>query len=329
MKFRHSGDLGDILAALGVIRHFPNGPHDLFFVDRNIVPPRTNPLCFRAEVLAPLIRVQPYIKSCVCSEEHVDLDFSHFRAHYQRTHSLQWSQFEYAKVRFPELTTNRGVDPWLFVEPDEKFKGRVIVARSPRYNNPLMPWQRIVEKYGERILFVGIDAEYTTFCSAFGNVERLVVENYLDLARAMAGAELFIGNQSSPYNIAEGLKIRRILEVAPANCDCIYLGGDVRWMTDGSVSLPDLDGGPDEPVVPDVKNIDENTVPPGSWQYPGCVPCMFFNDLVRQIASETKCTRDEARQKLIAHNVARLPKFFRKEEQNQYFAIAYENAKAA
>ena len=35
------------------------------------------------------------------------------------------------------------------------------------------------------------------------------------MARAIAGARLFIGNQSLPFSIAEALKARRLLEACP------------------------------------------------------------------------------------------------------------------
>lgn len=327
MKFRTSGDLGDCVYKLGVIRRFAGGSHRLCLVDRNLVPPRTNLLTFRAEVIAPLIRAQPYIESCECSEEAVDLDLSHFRPHYSRSHSLMWSQFEYAKVRFPELQMDRGREAWLSATPDLDYMGRVIIARSPRYNNAAMPWAEIVKKYGERILFVGIDAEYHNFCSAYGNVERLVLENYLKLAQVLMGAELFIGNQSSPFAVAEGLKVRRILEVCLSNCDCIYQGGDVQHVTDGTVKLPNLDGteGFTE-LGNEIGDIDEHTVPRGGWQFPNLPPNNFFDLQVIQIKRELGVTHEEARRKLIEYSVKRLPDYFKKGSDGGYFKQALANS---
>ena len=39
------------------------------------------------------------------------------------------------------------------------------------------------------------------------------VNDFLELAGIIAGCKLFIGNQSFPFSIAEGLKVPRILEV--------------------------------------------------------------------------------------------------------------------
>jgi hypothetical protein len=44
-------------------------------------------------------------------------------------------------------------------------------------------------------------------------IEFLRTDNYLQLAQVIQGSLMFIGNQSSPYAVAEGLKVRRVLEV--------------------------------------------------------------------------------------------------------------------
>ena len=39
------------------------------------------------------------------------------------------------------------------------------------------------------------------------------VNNFLEMATIIAGSKLFIGNQSFPFSLAEGLKANRLLEV--------------------------------------------------------------------------------------------------------------------
>jgi hypothetical protein len=39
------------------------------------------------------------------------------------------------------------------------------------------------------------------------------VSNFLELARVIAGCKFFIGNQSFPFAVAEGLKVPRALEL--------------------------------------------------------------------------------------------------------------------
>ena len=38
-------------------------------------------------------------------------------------------------------------------------------------------------------------------------------KNFYDLARIIAGCKFFIGNQSFPFALAEGLKVKRVLEL--------------------------------------------------------------------------------------------------------------------
>ena len=39
------------------------------------------------------------------------------------------------------------------------------------------------------------------------------VSNFLEFAGIIAGCKFFIGNQSFPFAVAEGLKVKRVLEV--------------------------------------------------------------------------------------------------------------------
>ncbi len=45
------------------------------------------------------------------------------------------------------------------------------------------------------------------------------------MASLIAGAKLFIGNQSFPFSVAEGLKANRLLEVS-ANCPDVSVNGE-------------------------------------------------------------------------------------------------------
>lgn len=74
--------------------------------------------------------------------------------------------------------------------------------------------------------FVGTAAEHQDFCRSVGPVPWIATADFLDLARVIAGSELFVGNQSCPSALAEGLKHTMILEVYPPlpNCGFARLG---------------------------------------------------------------------------------------------------------
>jgi hypothetical protein len=264
--FRHSGDLGDIIYALGVISLVPGGPHRLCLVDR----PFTANLTGRADTIIPLILDQQYIESCECSEEPVDFDMSSFRPHYKHTHTLLDAQYEHLSMEIPGIISDKGRTKWLTAKPAKGFSDRVIFARSPRYNNDHLDWRLIASRYRGVALFVGTDAEHETFCRNFGDVDRLLIKDYKELAEAIAGCSLFIGNQSSPFSIAEGLKVRRIQETAINNPDCVFTGGDVQHVVTGNYTLPCVGKIPEYKVPPiqvSVDSIDTSTVPPGGWKF--------------------------------------------------------------
>ena len=54
-------------------------------------------------------------------------------------------------------------------------------------------------------------------------------KNFLEVAQLIAGSKLFIGNQSAPYAVAEGLKHNSILEVTLPSPDCIYERDNGRY----------------------------------------------------------------------------------------------------
>ncbi len=64
--------------------------------------------------------------------------------------------------------------------------------------------------------------------------------NLLEVARVIAGSRLFVGNQSCPAAIAEGLKHPMILEVFPTMANCCFerLGRINAWGDD--IELPAL-----------------------------------------------------------------------------------------
>ncbi len=90
--------------------------------------------------------------------------------------------------------------------------------------------------------FVGTTAEHEDFCRSVGPVPLLLTSSLLDLARVIAGSRLFVGNQSCPAAIAEGLKHALILEVYPPlpNC-CFERLGRVN-ARDGGIELPAVTG---------------------------------------------------------------------------------------
>ena len=95
---------------------------------------------------------------------------------------------------------------------DTGFKYRIILALTPRYRSQNKDfWKSALEGLSGEILAVGVqeDAE----CVSGIADKFMTCAHFLELANIINGAELFIGNPSMAYSIAEGLKVPRVVEI--------------------------------------------------------------------------------------------------------------------
>ena len=113
-SFYHTGDLGDIIASLPVIRQLGGG--ELVIGNQS----QTNPGWRAMEgerfnAIKPLIEAQPYISTVRFEHQPqgIDFDFSEFRRVYSREYSLSQAQARWLNV------SNLNLDPWLEVTPSE------------------------------------------------------------------------------------------------------------------------------------------------------------------------------------------------------------------
>jgi len=212
-SFFHTGDLGDIIAAMPVARQLGGGK---FIVG----PPVTGPCARqpreslaggRFEAIRPLLESQEYISSVdwAADRGNPTFDFSQFRIDYRDGENLACWQARHLGCASLDFS------PWIKVAPSSESSGRVVIARSHRYQNPNFDWKGRLGTHGKKALFVGLPSEHRDFESKFGHVEYHPTENLLKLAEIIAGSELFIGNQSSPAWIAMGLGHKLEMEVCP------------------------------------------------------------------------------------------------------------------
>jgi hypothetical protein len=131
-------------------------------------------------------------------------------------------------------------EPWLMVDTAWIYDGKsIVIHRSPRYHNApdTFPWGNIVREFSDRCLFVGLGSEHQEFCRKFGQVQFYYVESMLEMARLIHGSALFIGNQSSPFWIAEGMKHNLILEAWDLDPNCFFDRPDHYHVLDGDWPL--------------------------------------------------------------------------------------------
>lgn len=250
MNFLHERDLGDIIVSLASVQAAGGGSYYI----------QNNPIAIK--MLKPLIEVQPYIDKC--STRHlwkIDKSFVDFRKN-GHPYGVTLAELHANWINQPTDLSK----PWLFVPKDDKFSGKIIVNKTNRYNNPLFPWVELVKLLGDKMLFVGHDVEYASFCKRFGTINRLIVKDYLQLAIAINSSECFIGNQSSANCVAEGLKHKTIQEVCLWMPDCIYKRYNATFCFDGKLKANVAD------VSINIgksynRRFDKAQTPPGGWRF--------------------------------------------------------------
>lgn len=250
--YYHAGDIGDLVYGL-IVPKLHSGGH-MWLGPKHTLPKVFAPRCGITwegfQFIAPLLRKQPYVFSLewVLQRPFVTYDLNLFRLHWtgayvDRYEKRGWKPpYSLQQMHLGAFDLNDdGKTPWL--EAKAVYGPPVLFARSERYHNTSFPWQRIRDKYQKCAAFVGRDVEYDKFCREFGPVARLRVEDAWQLACLMAGCRLFVGNQSAPYAIAEGLKVRTIQETrngCNSEADCMFNRPGAQFVMNDHVELPDI-----------------------------------------------------------------------------------------
>lgn len=224
-SYLSSGCLGDVLYSLPSLRATGGGHY--YFADR----PWTKPLLNRLGALTPLLEIQSCISGIsTYAGEMVDYDLSTFRAgglKYGDTVIERQARWIGAKVDISE--------PWLEAgDPDPRTFGKIVVNRCPRWPGFHFPWRKILEEFGGDAVFLGLEDEHRDFVREFGHVSFIPTTNLLEVANLISGCALFIGNQSCPLAIAEGLHKRTIVEICCFAADCFHRrAGNVHCIDGG------------------------------------------------------------------------------------------------
>lgn len=235
MTFKHSGDWGDIIYSLPTMRAMGGGKL-VFGVCRKT---RQVLGAGSLDVIAPLLLLQSYIESVSMMSGEVDfsdLDLWREKSEFLYAHGKTLAEYHLESFG---LTKKETETRWL--EPvDPVREAKVIINRTERYRNPLFPWREVVDKYMDDAAFIGFPNEHEEFCRDYGKIRYIETRNFLDAARVMSGSELFIGNQSCCFAIAEGLKLNVIQESLNHAPDCIFKRPNARHVAGDYLELPDL-----------------------------------------------------------------------------------------
>ncbi len=164
-----------------------------------------------ANRLIPLLKRQPYIAEAkIWQGEPVEFNLNNFRLS-----GFDFGTGDIARYyRHIFACQPRTWEPWLTVDPDLAYAGLILLNRTQRYRNPNIDYS-FLSAYASRLIFMGLPEEYREWRAAYHvNVPHYQPRDFLEAAKAIVSCRLFVGNQSSCFQIAEALKVQRIVEVS-------------------------------------------------------------------------------------------------------------------
>lgn len=225
--YKHSGDIGDLIYSLPVVRDTGGG---LVYLNPNGLSSRKvdgTPSGFNHELIKfvqPLLEAQKYISAVnVWKGHNVIVDIDYFRKVNNKTPTLCEKILSAFGVPF-----SNAFYPW--IECEKKELAKCVVARSFRYRNQSVNYKEVIKDYGDECVFVGLKYEHEDFEKKFGNISFYAVKNLLEMAEIINGSELFVGNQSSPMSVAIGLGKNIVQECCPGNADCVFPRANIKYL---------------------------------------------------------------------------------------------------
>lgn len=183
------------------------------------------PVClnlYSYTMLKPLITSQTYIEDYLIYEgqSDIDVDFDLIRME-RYTNQPRGSLNRWFNYVFPQMASDLS-KPWLKVRKREN--GKIIINFTQRYRNHLITYH-FLKEHQDNIVFAGLENERELFCSTWNvDIPRLVVKDFNQLAGEIAGCKFFLGNQSFCFQLAEALKVPRILELFPMMPNVVPIG---------------------------------------------------------------------------------------------------------
>jgi hypothetical protein len=229
LKFKHSGNAGDIVYSLNAIRSacFLHDKDAILYLKLDepiqLHPSFKHPLGgvmlnrYMFDNLRPLLLECDFIEDVVIyTNQKVDYDLDSFRKigfNLGAGDIKKWYLYAH-----PELQYHYSNDPVLnyhhYKSLEQSYWGDafIVLNRSERYNNGQIDYS-ILNQVQLPIYFVGTDTEFSIMKNIVWDLQHKKVANFLELKDFIAYSKLFIGNQSMCYSIAEQVQANRLLEV--------------------------------------------------------------------------------------------------------------------
>ena len=234
IKIKSSQPAGDLLAMLPSLRQLykKTGKRTLIYQQLNVVgdgdvrakQPFTNE---RGEsimmgeqtlkMLKPLLKTQDYIHD---AQEYVGQDIDYDMDEIRLKTFCNQSAGSINRIywyAFPEMAGDLSevslqIDK---TETNVDYFDKVIINFTPRFRNNWVNYF-FLKDYQDKLLFAGLEKERAEFCNKWLlDIPLFETSDFYELAVAINSCKLFMSNQTAFWQIAEHLKIPRLLETDP------------------------------------------------------------------------------------------------------------------
>jgi hypothetical protein len=226
-SYKHSGDIGDLIYSLPVIKFLGEG---VLYLNTAGLPSRKPDGTYSGftdktfGMLKPLLESQKYITEVRILDNNkpvVDLDY--FRS--GDCSILNLCEKILYSYSIPFNITD---DSWIKCNP-KKIASHVF-ARSFRYRNENINYSEIMKRCGEDCVFIGLPEEHQDFENKFGKISYYEVKDFLDMAEVIAGSDCFYGNQSSPMSLAIAMNVQLYQECFLPHSDCVFQRSNATYL---------------------------------------------------------------------------------------------------
>lgn len=214
IPFKHSGKLGDIIYSTPIIKAIAKDKKILLFIDidQNNRYPELNIGANGFNSLKPFLEIQGINAEVYQNQKDViNLDlFRETKANQiiGRSHIARWYHYT-----FPFAYSYQ--EKYLQAGKDEKYKDSIIVCRSFRNNNPEISYD-ILDTL-DNVIFLGLKEEYEAL--GFSKVKYYNTRDFCEVATMINSCKFFVGNQTFLTALADGLNVKRVLELTFSNVD--------------------------------------------------------------------------------------------------------------
>ena len=217
LSFLHSGQLGDLIYSLATIKELSKSHKCKLYIQIDKPMPlnygNSSKKVFiskrSGDLIFPLLRNQDFLDAVdIYKDEKIDINLDLFR-------DIPINLSFYSTRWFSHMCgININVEnTFLSAKPHNLIKNKIIIHRSPRYRNPYINYKFLNNV--KNLLCIGLEDEFKNLKKEIDNLEFHDCKDFLEMAEIIKASKFYIGNMSFQYNMAEGLKIPRLLEASP------------------------------------------------------------------------------------------------------------------